>query len=61
MRSSSTPLHLLGVVRYQQGHNAEAEELIGAARASLPLAFATTLDTIPAQVPYLRVPTERVD
>jgi ADP-heptose:LPS heptosyltransferase len=29
--------------------------------SSLPLAFATTLDTIPAQVPYLRVPTERVD
>jgi ADP-heptose:LPS heptosyltransferase len=29
--------------------------------ASLPLAFATTLDTIPAQVPYLRSPAERID
>jgi tetratricopeptide (TPR) repeat protein len=28
--------------------------------ASLPLAFATTLDTVPAQVPYLRAPTERI-
>jgi tetratricopeptide (TPR) repeat protein len=29
-------LHLLGVVRYQQGYNAEAEELIRAARAREP-------------------------
>jgi len=28
---------------------------------SLPLAFGTTLDSIPARVPYLRVPAERLD
>ena len=28
---------------------------------SLPLAFGTTLDTIPAAVPYLRAPAERID
>jgi lipoprotein NlpI len=28
---------------------------------SLPLAFATTLDTIPAQVPYLHAPADRVE
>jgi hypothetical protein len=27
---------------------------------SLPLAFGTTLETIPSQVPYLRAPPERV-
>ena len=27
---------------------------------SLPLAFATALDTIPADIPYLRVPAERI-
>ena len=60
-RPLATLLHgIAGVSRLVCRGEALPEFDLHCPMASLPLAFATTLDTIPARLPYLRPPAERI-
>jgi hypothetical protein len=60
-RPLATLLHgIAGVSRLVCRGEALPEFDLHCPMASLPLAFATTLDTVPARLPYLRPPAERI-